>query len=559
MAQQHRSAEQRPEHNQLLATSAGYQLNFGQYAPGVNQASHPLDHLSGIASSVNPINPVEGLLLGGTDQAAFFDSNAFPAARGKAGPIVSDAMAMRQNLSNMPVQAPPKVGVPADAQLTNISGDAQLLLSPNDRTQQDMNAAAAVAAAAVSGAAQNDVDTIAAFTAKNIKRQVGQSSTALQNNGGNTQNADSAEAAGNATDIDGSLIARLRGFSNVKQGRLQPLPGMPMSAAAANAVPSVGYPVTQQQMNLGQQQAQQAQQAQQQQQPQTLQPGLQHGLPHSMQQGLQHTGQASGGMQSMAMGAPAIEPYSLLNSHAKQQPTFAEVPGQYKPGGVGGVGPVSGVPSVPGVQGHVQAQLQQGQPQSRGVTGMSNVSMMPGATGIPGATGMPGMSPAGQANAVAGASTGREVSTERPFKCKYCPASFGRRDNMRKHMRSIHMGERPFVCEKCNFAFQKKDHKDKHVRTVHLKERPYHCEQCDSRFGQKSDLTKHVRTVHDRIKPFHCEHCGLSFGHRGNKLRHVFVVHEKRKPHICRICNVGFGERSNLAKHSLAVHKQPPE
>lgn len=148
-----------------------------------------------------------------------------------------------------------------------------------------------------------------------------------------------------------------------------------------------------------------------------------------------------------------------------------------------------------------------------------------------------------------------EASPDRPFKCKYCQASFGRRDNMQKHERSIHMGERPFVCEICSYAFQKKDHKDKHVRTVHLKERPYQCTLCESRFGQKSDLTKHIRTVHQRIKPFRCEHCGLSFGHRGNKLRHVFVVHQKRKPHVCRICNQAFGERSNLAKHSLAVHK----
>lgn len=151
------------------------------------------------------------------------------------------------------------------------------------------------------------------------------------------------------------------------------------------------------------------------------------------------------------------------------------------------------------------------------------------------------------------------ASAARPYTCKICNASFGRRDNMQKHMRSIHMGERPFECHLCGYAFQKKDHREKHIRTVHLKERPYECTQCSSRFGQKSDLSKHVRTVHDRIKPYQCEHCGLSFGHRGNKLRHVFVVHEKRKPFTCRVCNAGFGERSNLAKHITAVHKQAPD
>jgi uncharacterized Zn-finger protein len=151
------------------------------------------------------------------------------------------------------------------------------------------------------------------------------------------------------------------------------------------------------------------------------------------------------------------------------------------------------------------------------------------------------------------------IQAARPYHCKFCPSSFGRRDNMQKHMRIIHMGERPFVCEVCGYAFQKKDHKEKHVRTVHFKERPHCCTRCDSRFGQKSDLSKHIRTVHDRVKPFACEHCGLSFGHRGNKARHVLVVHEKRKPFICRICSIGFGERSNLAKHIMAVHKQAPD
>lgn len=185
--------------------------------------------------------------------------------------------------------------------------------------------------------------------------------------------------------------------------------------------------------------------------------------------------------------------------------------------------------------------------------------MLPGQRGLPMAAPPQlalNMSGAGSPSAAAGgASAAAETSPERPFRCKYCQASFGRRDNMQKHERSIHMGERPFVCEICSYAFQKKDHKDKHVRTVHLKERPYKCSLCESRFGQKSDLTKHIRTVHQRIKPFRCEHCGLSFGHRGNKLRHVFVVHQKRKPHVCRICSQAFGERSNLAKHSLAVHK----
>lgn len=142
----------------------------------------------------------------------------------------------------------------------------------------------------------------------------------------------------------------------------------------------------------------------------------------------------------------------------------------------------------------------------------------------------------------------------RPFACKFCSATFGRRDNMAKHVRAIHHGERPYACDICHFRFQKKDHCQKHVRIVHFKERPYACEQCGSRFGQKSDLNKHLKTVHEKVKPYSCEHCGLTFGHRGNMLRHRSVVHEKRKPFECPECNTSFGERSNLTKHARAIH-----
>lgn len=145
-------------------------------------------------------------------------------------------------------------------------------------------------------------------------------------------------------------------------------------------------------------------------------------------------------------------------------------------------------------------------------------------------------------------------ASSRPFTCKFCSATFGRRDNMAKHVRAIHQGERPYVCEICSFRFQKKDHCQKHVRIVHFKERPFECEICQSRFGQKSDLNKHFKTVHEKIKPYSCEHCGLTFGHRGNMLRHRSVVHEKRKPYVCPICSTCFGERSNLTKHARAIH-----
>ncbi|KAK1869247.1 hypothetical protein I4F81_011726 [Pyropia yezoensis] len=127
--------------------------------------------------------------------------------------------------------------------------------------------------------------------------------------------------------------------------------------------------------------------------------------------------------------------------------------------------------------------------------------------------------------------------------CSRCGLPFGRRDNLQKHMRMVHLGERPYGCDTCGYRFQKKDHRDKHVRTVHEKLKPYLCPRCDSAFGQKSDRTKHVRTVHDKIRPYSCPTCGRVFSHKGNLVRHILVVHEKQRHFRCALCAAEFGEK----------------
>ena len=149
-----------------------------------------------------------------------------------------------------------------------------------------------------------------------------------------------------------------------------------------------------------------------------------------------------------------------------------------------------------------------------------------------------------------------QQSPDRPFGCPECSTWFGRKDNLKKHIRMIHLNERPFPCEICGYPFQKKDHLHKHIRTVHQRQRPFACDRCDKTFGQKSDLTKHVRTVHEKQRPYICKVCGLAFGHKGNLMRHIWVVHEKQRPYRCLLCHSEFGEKSNLDKHVRQVHEK---
>jgi hypothetical protein len=155
---------------------------------------------------------------------------------------------------------------------------------------------------------------------------------------------------------------------------------------------------------------------------------------------------------------------------------------------------------------------------------------------------------------IAGSAASPEAS--KIFHCILCPASFSRRDNLKKHERATHLNERPFPCGVCGRAFQKKDHREKHVRIVHMGLRSYACDRCPSKFGQRSDLNKHKSTVHEKERNYTCDICNRAFGHLGNKLRHARVVHAKVKPFKCGDCDAAFGEKSNLTKHCFAMHSK---
>lgn len=62
----------------------------------------------------------------------------------------------------------------------------------------------------------------------------------------------------------------------------------------------------------------------------------------------------------------------------------------------------------------------------------------------------------------AGRQEGRVCHT-RPFSCSQCGETFGRRFNLRRHMRT-HTGERPFTCSVCARSFKQRKNLVKHAR-----------------------------------------------------------------------------------------------
>ena len=84
----------------------------------------------------------------------------------------------------------------------------------------------------------------------------------------------------------------------------------------------------------------------------------------------------------------------------------------------------------------------------------------------------------------------------------------------------------------------------------------YKCESCGKSFGQKDNLERHVMTVHEKIKAYQCEYCDKNFGEKQNLKSHLKSVHENenRKDFSCNVCDEKFLYNSNLKRHILQFH-----
>ncbi|KAI8586362.1 hypothetical protein BDZ88DRAFT_387648, partial [Geranomyces variabilis] len=72
----------------------------------------------------------------------------------------------------------------------------------------------------------------------------------------------------------------------------------------------------------------------------------------------------------------------------------------------------------------------------------------------------------------------------------------------------------------CNKVFTRRFNLQSH-RLVHSDLRPFTCDVCDATFRRKFDLRRHMRSLHaDGTKPFVCELCGLGFTRSDTLRRH---------------------------------------
>ena len=59
------------------------------------------------------------------------------------------------------------------------------------------------------------------------------------------------------------------------------------------------------------------------------------------------------------------------------------------------------------------------------------------------------------------------------------------------------------------------------MKNIQLKLKPFECEHCDAKFGRKENWRAHVKTVHEEIMPHKCKICERAFATRSGVKDHM--------------------------------------
>ncbi|XP_077444722.1 uncharacterized protein LOC144065606 [Stigmatopora argus] len=143
----------------------------------------------------------------------------------------------------------------------------------------------------------------------------------------------------------------------------------------------------------------------------------------------------------------------------------------------------------------------------------------------------------------------RTHTGEKRFSCSVCGQRFTEKGNLKTHTRT-HTGEKTFSCSVCGQIFTQKGSLISHART-HTGEKPFSCSVCGQTFTQKGHLISHART-HIGEKPFSCSVCGQEFTDKGNFKRHT-RTHTGEKPFSCAVCGKSFSLKHHLEGHTIII------
>jgi hypothetical protein len=131
--------------------------------------------------------------------------------------------------------------------------------------------------------------------------------------------------------------------------------------------------------------------------------------------------------------------------------------------------------------------------------------------------------------------------------CYFCDKMFSTHQNLKVHMKMIHLKEDLRRCNRCYKYFSTT------AINHHILERNYKCQLCSKRFGYKSDLNQHIQSAHTKEKPFKCYFCSKSFINFRVLKFHTWI-HTREKSLTCYFCRKDFSFVRDLSIHIGRFH-----
>ena len=139
---------------------------------------------------------------------------------------------------------------------------------------------------------------------------------------------------------------------------------------------------------------------------------------------------------------------------------------------------------------------------------------------------------------------------EKTIKCEVCDKYFYT-DHERRHHSRIHNKDR-YMCSQCDYTSVSRDNLKRHLKSVHSDERNFTCGTCGLTFKALNDLRRH-EIIHTGIRNYECEICGKKF----KTLTHLYThkrIHTATYAGSCQLCGKNFVQMWNYRNHMLKHH-----
>ena len=143
----------------------------------------------------------------------------------------------------------------------------------------------------------------------------------------------------------------------------------------------------------------------------------------------------------------------------------------------------------------------------------------------------------------------------RPFKCKLCEKDFMLQVHLRAHELGAHESEN-VKCDFCNKELGKKSIKA-HISSFHS-DFQLECPICQQKFTRERLMTMHIQVAHNpnKKREFKCKECDKAYTTTDYLRKHIRYQHKKSEvgKWVCKICDISYAQSGGLYIHNQSKH-----